>query len=233
MAKFDLTDVSVTLSMPVSRDIPPATVRSLLETQAMCMGRGVPLDIEFGLGCTIFHARSKAAHSFLKSGNTRLFMIDSDIVWTGLDFMRFLALSTKMDCICATYTARVDPPIFHVSLDDASAEIPANEYGCIPVNGVGLGFTVVTRELVKKLADQAPKITFPHSMPGEQVAKIFVFDEDDTEARTEDMAFFSDIRKLGYTVNLDPSVTLGHVGSHEFRASILDHIHKAPRDVAA
>ena len=213
--------------MPVWRDMPPATVHSLLVTQAACADKKIPLDIEFGIGSTVFHARSKSAHGFLKADNNRLFMIDSDIVWTEADFFRLLALSTKMDCVCATYTARVNPPVFHITVDDAKERIEANEYGCFPVRGVGLGFTIVTRELIQELADKSPKITFD-SMPGEKVAKIFRFDDNDSEARTEDMAFFSDVRALGYSVNLDPSITLGHVGVHEFRASVTDYLTKVP-----
>jgi hypothetical protein len=47
------------------------------------------------------------------------------------------------------------------------------------------------------------------------------------------MAFFSDIRDLGYQVNIDPNVTLGHVGPKEYRASILDYLNHVQRDAAA
>lgn len=219
--QVDLSGISVMVAVPVFDTLPAATVRALLETQAACLRRGIALDVEMNVGSTVFHVRSIQAHRFLKGGCNRLFMIDADMDWTPDDFMRTLALSTKMDCVCGAYTARRDPPLFYISLDHENQVLDANEYGCLPIGGVGLGFTVVSRELIQKLADKAPRIRFS-SMPGEQVPKIFRFDEPDGEARGEDMAFFSDVRALGYQVNLDPTLTLGHVGSKTFRASIMD-----------
>jgi len=220
MSSVDIAGISVLIAMPVFHDIPPETARSLLETQAVCHQRGIVVDIEMNVGSTVFHSRSKAAHRFLKSPCNRLFMIDSDMVWKGEDFLKFVALSAKMDCVCATYTARRDPPTFFVSVDLGEG-LQANEYGCIPIDGAGLGFTIVSREVVQKLADQAPKITFD-ALPGERVPKIFRFDEPNGEARGEDIAFFADVRALGYPVMLDPSITLGHVGSKKFTANFAD-----------
>ncbi len=222
--QFDLAGVSAYVAMPVFSDVPAATVRSLLETQAACNKQGIVLDIEMNVGSTVFHARSMAAHRFLQGDCTRLFMIDSDMVWTADDFFRLLALSTKMDCVSATYTARTDPPRFYVGLDSTTVE--ANEYGCIPINGVGLGFTVVSRALVQKLSDEAPRITFPVTMPGEVVPKIFRFDEPNGEARGEDMAFFSDVRAAGFQPWLDLGIELGHVGAKEYRAKFSDYLSK-------
>lgn len=214
------------IAMPVSRDIPPSTVKSLLETQAECLRRGMSIDIEFNVGSTVFHARSQRAHAFLKSPCNRFFQIDSDMVWTADDFMRLVALSTKMDCVCGIYTARCDPPKFFINVDDLHAPMVANEYGCLPIKGCGLGFTIVTRRVIEQLAEKAPKIWFPQA-PDEKVAKIFRFDEPNGEARGEDMAFFQDVLDLGYSVNLDPNITLGHVGDKEFRASFMDSLQRS------
>jgi len=219
----DLTGISVFIAVPVGGDFSPATVRSLLQTQEACYRNGIPFDLEFHVGSTIFHARSKQAHAFLKTGNNRFFMIDSDMVWTADDFLRMLALSTKMDCVCAIYTARCDPPKFFINLDDIKTQMAPNEWGCLPIKGCGLGFTVVSREIIEKLTERSAKIWFPQN-PEEKVAKIFRFDEPDGEARGEDMAFFSDVQELGYTVNLDPTITLGHVGPKEYRAAFSDQL---------
>jgi hypothetical protein len=36
-------------------------------------------------------------------------------------------------------------------------------------------------------------------------------------AQGEDMAFFADLRELGYDVWLDPTIQLGHVGNYVYR----------------
>ncbi len=223
--QIDMAGLSVMLAMPCDRDIPPATCHALLETERACARAGIDLEINLQLGSTVFHARSLAAHNFLKGRFNRFFQVDSDMVWTADDFLRVLALSTKMDCVCATYTGRTIPPVFFITLlNDDPKNIETNQYGCMSIGGVGLGFTIASRELIQKLADNAPKITLRSILPGEYVAKIFRFDEVDDDARGEDMAFFADVRSLGYTVNLDPSISLGHVGSYQFRGSFSEHL---------
>lgn len=224
--KCDMAGVHVMLAMPTHRDINALTVRSLLETQGLFIQRGIPLDIEIQFGSSLIqHVRSKVAHRFLQSKATRLFWVDSDIVWKGSDFLRLVAMSSKLECVCGSYTRKSDPPEFMLNLDAETVE--TNEYGCIPIKGAGLGFTCVHRHVVERLAGNAPRVRFP-DMPGENVPHIFRCDEFEGEARGEDMAFFADVRALGYTVNLDPAVTLGHVGSKVYEASFMDVMHKAP-----
>lgn len=221
---IDIAGVKVMLAMPVFDTVQPKTVLALLETQAACLGAGLLLDIEINIGSTVFHCRSKSAHRFLKSDCNKLFFIDSDMVWTPDDFFRLVALSTKMDCVCTPYPARSDPIKFF--LGPATGDtMECNEFGCMPVGGAGLGFTIVDRELIQKLADRAPKIRFD-ALPGEIVAKIFRFDEPDGLARGEDMAFFDDLAELGYRVNMEPTITLGHIGAKEYRGNILDYLER-------
>lgn len=226
--KFDMAGISVMLAMPTHRGLSPLTVRSLLETQHLCIQRGIPISIEMQAGSSlVHHARTKAAHGFLKSDRTRLFWVDSDMVWTGADFLRLLALSTVMDCVCGAYPAKADPPRFFLNVADPTAAVEANEYGCLPVNGAGLGFTVVARHVIEQLAAKAPLLKFP-DIPEGPIPHIFRCDDSGGEARGEDMAFFADVRALGYPVFLDPSIVLGHVGEKEYRAALFDHIERVP-----
>lgn len=223
--KLDMAGVSVMLAMPVHRDLPVQTVRSLLETQGVMQENNIPLVLHLEVGGSlVHHARTVIAHHFLKGECNRLFWIDSDIAWSGQDFLRFIALSTKMEVVCGSYPCKSDPPLFFLNLDDADAQLEANEYGCLPVKGAGLGFTIVQRQVMERLAEKAPKLIYPRI--NEPIPRIFRCDELNGEARGEDMAFFADVRELGYRVNLDPSITLGHVGSKEYSASIGDFITK-------
>ncbi len=56
------------------------------------------------------------------------------------------------------------------------------------------------------------------------IARIFRCDSDKGWFRGEDMAFFADVRALGYQTNLDPQIDLGHIGPKEYRGSILEAI---------
>jgi hypothetical protein len=218
--KVDMAGVSVMLAMPTHRDVPVGTVISLLETQDLLQAKRLPFELQLQVGSSLVtHARSKIAHQFLKSDKQLLFWVDSDMEWKGKDFLRLCALATKMDVVCGAYPAKQDPPVFF--LDRASqGELEANEYGCLQMGGTGLGFTVVNRRVIEALSEAAPKLKFNGSE--EPIAHIFRCDEHDGYARGEDMAFFADVKAAGFGVFLDPTVTLGHIGSKTYTASIAD-----------
>lgn len=219
--ELSIQDVSVMLAMPTHRDIPVPTVVSLLETADLMRTKGIPFEIQMQVGGSIIEtARSKVASLFLQSDKSRLFWVDSDIKWKADDFLRLLALSTKMPVVSGIYPSKSDPPLFFLSVE--KSEVETNEFGCFPVKGVGLGFTVIRRDVIESLAKDAPLLKFP-DLP-EPIPHIFRCDSENGEFRGEDMAFFADIRALGHPVFIDPSVTLGHVGSKTYTASIRDHL---------
>lgn len=222
MIQLSMAGVHVMLAMPTHRDIPVLTVKSLLETQDALTQRNIPCDVEMQVGGSlVHHARTKAAWHFLQSDCTHLFWVDSDISWRAVDFLRLLAFGTKLECVSAVYPCRADPIRFFLS--PTSEIMQANEYGCIPVGGLGLGFTVVQRVVMEKIAAQSPLLIYP-DVPEGPVPRMFRCDERDGQARGEDIAFFDDIRGLGFQPWLDPSIELGHIGTKEYRASFSNHL---------
>lgn len=206
--------------MPAHRDIPVETAVSLLRTQAELQRLGIPFELQVQKGSSlVVAARSKAAHMFLEGTCNRLFWVDSDMVWEPAAFVRLLALSTVKDVVCASYPSKCDPIRFMVS---AQGIVEADEWGCLPLDGVGLGFTCVQRHVIEKLAERAPMLRFP-DVDG-LVPHIFRTDSDGDAFRGEDMAFFADVRALGFSVNVDPSITLGHHGQKTFTASLSDYL---------
>ncbi len=219
--EFDMKNVSVMLAMPVNRDLPWQTARALVETVTALCQHGIPFEVQMVVGSSIIEvARSKVADVYLKGKMSRLMMLDSDQTWEAKDVLRMLALSTKMPVVVGAYPAKKDPPTFLLSPEEG--EVLSNEWGCLPIKGIGLGFTIVRREVMEDLAALAPKVTFPESP--EPVAHIFRCDIVDGVFRGEDMAFFADIRALGHTVYMDPTITLGHVGAKEYRGAIMNAI---------
>lgn len=223
--EFDLKNASVMIAIPVNRDLPWQTARSLMETCIRFANTGLNFDVQFVVGSSIIEcARSKVADVFLKGKCQHLFMIDSDQTWTPDAAIRMLALSTKMDVVCGAYPAKHDPPTFLLNPEDC--EVETNEWGCLPLKGLGLGFTIVQRHVMEELADRAPKLTFPDS--DDSIAHIFRCDIVDGAFRGEDMAFFADVRALGYTVWVDPTIEIGHVGAKEYRGKLTDAIAAVP-----
>lgn len=221
--KLDMAGVLPMLAMPTHRDIPAATVRCLLETQHALLSHGMGSEMQMQVGGSlVHHARTKAAWQFLQSGCTHLFWVDSDIVWRSEDFLRLLALGTKLECVCAAYPTRGEPIRFFIGISEAQT-YESNEFGCLPISASGLGFCCVQRGVIERLAEKAPKLLYPDVEDG-PVPRIFRCDDDGTRARGEDMAFFADVRALGLQVWLDPKINLGHIGQKEYRGDLMLHL---------
>lgn len=222
-----MAGVKVMLAMPTHRDLPPQTAISLLQTQDALRQRNISSDIEIQIGGSLpHHARTKLAWHFLQSDCTHLFWLDSDMTWKADDFLRILSFGTKLECVGAAYPCRGDPPRFFLA--GMPTDVEANEFGCIPVRGMGLGFTCVQRIVIEKIAASAQKLIYPDIQDGETpVPELFHCEGKNGYARGEDIAFFDDAKDHGFQLYVDPSIELGHMGAKEYRAKLLDHLVKA------
>ena len=217
--EFNLSGVSVQIGIPAFNGVSPQTTVALIDTCLHLQKTGIPGDVKIQYGCSIItQARSFVADEFLRSEATHLFMIDADINWTSADFVRLLALATKMEVVAGIYPLKTDPESWAWAPGVGIKAV--NEWGCLPINGLGLGFCCVQRKIIEELADLAPKLKFAHKP--EKVAVMFRCDQDaDDNFRGEDIAFFADIRRIGYDVWLDPTINLGHVGAKEYRGDFM------------
>lgn len=232
--QIEMKGVKVMIGVPSSRNLHPATVTSLLGTQAYLMERSLDLKpgVGFVIGCAVIQkARDEVIDLFLKSDFTHLFWLDDDIVFEPEDFWRMLGIAQVYDVVTAAYPAKMDDTTtFFVKT--ATEEWIQNEHGLYEIEGIGLGFFCMSRKLVKELVDQSPTVW--DDVLGGPRPSVFRIDLTDHgykgtagKFRSEDMAFCSDIRDLGYTINLDPEVSLGHVGTKIYRGSIKDALQVA------
>lgn len=213
-------NVSVTIGMPVGKPIPPRTSFALFET-GRCLGEmRIRGELAMNICGVIQIARDTVLDEFLKNGTDKLFWIDSDMVWTPHDFLRLLALSTRYDIVGAAYPVKVDgPETFHVNTDGLDV-IQVNTHGLMGINGLGLGFTVVSRRACEFIASKSPRVIESN---GREMAEVFRVDKTAAgHRRTEDIAFFADLREAGFSVWCDPSIELGHVGEREWRGRLAD-----------
>ena len=221
--EFDLTGVSVMIGIPVNRDFPASTTVSLVETCIALRDHNIPVDLTLEVGCSIpQHARSLVADNFLRSDKTHLFWIDSDLAWKTEDFIKLLCLATQTEVVGATYPAKMEPTTFLMRFREDTQAL--NEFGCMTVDGLGLGFTVIQRKVMEQLAEKARKVKFtsrPYLVP--YIFRCDTIEEDGQETtRGEDMAFFADIRALGYTIHVDPGVRLRHIGPKAYTGAMID-----------
>lgn len=208
----------IVIGMPIgSGSLPWATAFSLLKTMDACRAADIPCRMEVVAGCSVVTwARSAIADGFLKSDFTHLFWIDSDLVWEPRDFARIVGLGAVHDVIGATYPfKKLNPMSFLINHVGEPGQYHVNGHGCVKVKGMGLGFTLVKREVMEKVAATKTKRRDP--ITGAEYADIFRIDHEG-----EDLAFFSDIRAAGYDVWLDPSISLGHHGSMIYKGDPIE-----------
>lgn len=210
------------IGMPIaSGSLPWPTAVSLLSTVRHLDREGLQFKIDAPTGCSIVQwARSAVAGAFLKSDFTHLFWIDADIVWTPDDFFKLLAYGAVYDIVCATYVMKTDEPTFLINLP-TPGKVEVNGHGLVRVNSLGIGFTLVKREVVEKIAATKPVVA---GLFGIENPDIFVVDRTANGKRGEDVAFFDEAREQGYEVWLDPSIDLGHFGNKIYRGSVSKYL---------
>lgn len=228
---LDIGDTNCFIAMPVNRDLPWQTALSLVETVNNLGWSRIPHSLQFlTQGSQIDHDRSALAHEFLKTDCDRIFWIDSDMSFKADAFKRILALSTVMPIVGASYPAKQDGRTeFLVALN--SLEMESNEYGCVPVDGFGLGFCCIQREVIEKCAEVSQEF-LDNGKPLKMIFRTGI-DPGDGLYRSEDMHFFKLCRSLGYKVWIDPTVELGHIGCKEHRGKMIDALTPKEVEVAA
>lgn len=217
---YNLKGLSVFIAMPVKGDIPPETVIALIDTLDALRLKGIPHRYEMFIGGTVCGSRSMAVAKFLASDCNRLLFIDSDMIWVPDDVIRLLAMSTAMEVVLAPYPSRQEPVQFFIKCQDSN-RVPVNEHGCAAIDGAGLGFAIIHRDVMAKLTEQAPVIQY---MLQPDVPQVFQFAISDGHFRGEDIKFCIDAKALGYQCWLDPTIVLGHIGKKTFSAPLLDNV---------
>ena len=216
-----MAGIKIMLAMPINRDIPSPTVHSLLQTQGELMHRGMDVCFMTFDGCSLVHrARSNLAYDFLNSDCTHLFWVDSDLQWKAKDFLKLAALGTKMDVVCGAYPAKEEPAKFYFAPVEKTVEY--NEYGCVEIKHLAMGFSIAQRKVIESLAKHAPKASIEYG--GEKIPRTFRCDIHDGQERGEDVAYFSDIRELGFKIWVCPSICISHIGQKIYDYKLMDLI---------
>lgn len=224
---ISLGNVSVAIGMPVGKPIPPQTVTSIFATAYTLGQMGIRCDLLMQICGVIQVARDTVLDQFLQGTADKLFWIDSDMVWTPQEFLRLLAFSTKFDVVTAAYRTKIEGPATYVVNTTGMTPV-VNQYGLRSINGLGLGFAIVDRKAIAHLASKAPRVL--EGAERREMAEVFRIDKTPEGCRrTEDMAFFADLRDAGFTVWCDPSIELGHIGEKEWRGRLADAL-DAPKE---
>ena len=194
---------------------PVEAVISYLDTQEECLRHGIDIDIGFVSCSLVHHARTLLTHIFMTQKRaSRIFWIDSDIQWKPEDFFKLLAHTDTHPVVCGVYPRRRDPPAYFVKFPKGTENAPPGDDGLVQIEGTGMGFCCVKREVMQHLYSTAPKLRYGG---GDEMPRVFRCDDDGTNERGEDYAFFADVIDAGYKVYADATISVGHVGSKVYK----------------
>lgn len=174
------------------------------------------------------HARNQLAGAFQRSACDALLWVDADTEFTPRDVDLLIASDKAMvggvyprkeiDWSAVASAARAGKahpeeaacvPVVQPQRAALSAE------DVVPVHGVGLGFTLVRREVFEAVAPLVDAYYDPQH--GAPVSDYFAPEVVDGQYYGEDYAFCARWRRAGGEVWAHFGVRLGHVGVHVFR----------------
>lgn len=219
--EFNVNGMSVCFAIPCYQGtVPIDLMASFMRTVDLLKSKGVSVafisERENGL---IDSARNRLVHRFLHETDCqKLFFIDSDIVWDAEDALKLLCFSKDHRMLCGTYQARKDPPTYFLGLPD---EPPVqNNYGLIPITGVGFGFVLLDRDVFVKMKPTT-KTYFDKE---DELSRYFAIELQENEEVAgqlqyvgEDMYFVRRaVFEYGEEMWLDPTIKLKHYGTKEY-----------------
>lgn len=218
--RYDLSGLDLFVAIPTNRPHDPRFVGCLLNLQFVLMGKGIPVTFGLKVGNSrVEKARTSVAWDFLETTCNRVLWLDDDHTFSPKDVIRLLCFSTELDIVGAVYPCKKDP--IELRLSTTQSIIPSEKHGLIQVDGMGLGFTMVCRHVMQKLADHSPLVKFDEY----EERRPMIFRprlNEKMEDVGEDIGFFHDCKELGFKVYVDPAMKIGHIGTKVYEGTLCE-----------
>lgn len=194
------------------------TAFALAQLAAVVAPIGATLTLTQVSGCSIItKARNSIVHDFLKSDATDLLFIDSDVVVSHNAILRLLALSGDKDVTAGAYPRRgTDRKFFLDMYFDKEGQLVFDENGLVRVHRIGTGFMLIRRHVLEHMVSRHPEWAYHNDVTDETEVAVFDFAVKNGEYFGEDYLFCDRVVEEGFTVFLDPSISLPHIGTEEF-----------------
>lgn len=224
---------SIMICSPIARNPTWQFTSSLVSTILFLNHHGIRCSYQFVIGSSVVaKARNELVAHFLCSDCTDLLFVDDDMEWEPNSVLRLLGSDKPL--IGGVGRQRVqkpnsDPAVWcwrHIPTEDGS--LNADDMGAVEVMGFGAAFMLINRGVFFALAKAHPDWKRPgaHDWPQDVRDNYFEFFRQDHEGSgretSEDYVFCDRWRDLGNSVWVDPEITLGHVGSWNFRGSVAE-----------
>lgn len=194
---------------------------SLAEFVLKAQQHGISVQISNVSGCSVVsRVRNIIANQFLESDAEHLLMVDSDINFNADDVIRLLAWNQTKPIVAGIGVARKTEKVFFSMLDqDEDGNVMMDKMGLVRAKRVGTGFIMIRRDVFLALQDKHPEWKYFDQNSQKTLQSFFDFKSTPEGYIGEDYMFCDRAREAGFTVWIDPSIKLGHMGVHEYEGS--------------
>lgn len=172
-------------------------------------------------GALIDAVRNEIIHRFLHETECdTLICIDADIEFEWASMERLLVFSHHYPIVAGAYCGRQDPPKFVIT--PTSKEL--NEHGLMSVSGMGFGFVAVQRKCLEEMAKDT--IEYYDDVAKKDIKAFFRTGQigERRQYIGEDVWFFKEAIRMGFTPMLDPGIKLKHHGSKVYEYQLQDYV---------
>jgi hypothetical protein len=231
----------VMIVTPIYREAAAEYTQSLIGTIAACVALGIYNEITQVVGDSMLpRARNQLVARFLASGAQDALFIDADMEWQASDVLHLLSSDQLMiggACRRRLEMPESDPRSWCMRFKpDSRGRIREDRQGAFEVEGAGLGFLRVNRQVFERLiaahpAWKAPGSAFMTPQEREHYYRFFRFPEE--EDLGEDIFFCRAWQEIGGTAWIDPRLSIGHVGSKVYRGNVHALLRRGPLPAAA
>jgi hypothetical protein len=179
---------------------------------------GIKLYLSHVSGCSLItKARNGLVADFLESDADSMLFLDADVIANADDILRLFALSLDKDITAGIYPRRGSDRKFFLDyhLDDKGAlEFDAN--GLLRISRIGTGFMMIQRHVLETMIAKHPEWAYFNNVSNRTEYALFDLGIVNGEYYGEDYLFCDRASGDGFTVFLDPSISLPHIGSEKF-----------------
>jgi hypothetical protein len=218
-ASFDLAGKKLFIGLPAyDFKISVKMAISLAEFCVKAQHHGIQIQMTNVSGCSVVsRARNIIADQLLETDCTHLLFIDADTNFNADDVFRLLAFADRKDIVAGISATRKKQKVYYSTLDqDEDGNIVMDKMGLVRVLRAGTGFMMIKREVFEKLRDVHPEWKFYDPNTDKDMYSFFDFKSTPEGYVGEDYLFCDRAREQGFTVWVDPTIKLGHMGMHEF-----------------
>lgn len=184
----------------------------------MAQQHGIQIQIQNVSGCSVVsRVRNIIADQFLESDADHLLMIDADMAFNPSDILRLLAWNQTKPIVAGIGAARKPEKVFFSMLDqDENGALTLDRMGCVRAKRVGTGFIMIRRDVFECLRQEHPEWKYKDVNAGKDLQAFFDFQCTPEGYIGEDYTFCDRARAHGFSIWIDPTIKLGHMGMHEF-----------------